>query len=202
MFTKSRSPTSLRAGRSRRVGRDRWARRSNVETAEGGRPPATAGSLPAKSIAVLPFDNLSRDPDNAYFAEGIQNEILTRLASVRDLKVISRTSTARYKSNPDNLKTVAQDLGVSTVLEGAVQKAGEKVRVNVQLINAHSDTHLWAKSYDREVKDVLGVESEVAEEIAEALKANLSPNESHALAVVRTPDTEVLWRGDHRKPLT
>src|SRR6266849_37348 len=101
-----------------------------------------SAELPAKSIAVLPFDNLSRDPDNAYFAEGIQNEILTKLATVRDLKVISRTSAAKYQSKPDNLKTVAQELGVSTVLEGAVQKAGDKVRVNVQLIDAHADTHL------------------------------------------------------------
>jgi TolB-like protein/class 3 adenylate cyclase/predicted Zn-dependent protease len=153
-----------------------------------------------KSIAVLPFENLSRNPDNAYFAEGIQNEILTRLATVRDLKVISRTSTAKYQSNPDNLKTVAQELGVSTILEGAVQKAGDKVRVNVQLIDARADTHLWAKSYDRDLKDVLGVESEVSQEIADALKANLSPSESHALASTRTPDTEaydLFLRGEY-----
>jgi len=143
-----------------------------------------------KSIAVLPFENLSEDKANAYFAEGIQDEILTKLAAVRDLKVISRTSTAKYQSKPDNLKTVAQELGVSTILEGAVQKAGDKVRVNVQLIDAHADTHLWAKSYDRDFKDVLAVESEVSEEIAEALKANLSPSESHVLAAARTHDTE------------
>jgi len=147
-------------------------------------------AAPEKSIAVLPFENLSEEKANAYFAEGIQNEILTRLATVRDLKVISRTSMAKYQSKPDNLKMVAQELGVSTVLEGAVQKAGDKVRVNVQLIDARSDTHLWAKSYDRDFKDVLKVESEVSQEIAEALRANLSPNESHALAAVRTPDTE------------
>src|SRR5438477_10394047 len=116
----------------------------------------TGESIPKKSIAILPFENLSEEKANAYFAEGVQNEVLTRLATVRDLKVISRTSTAKYQSKPDNLKTVAQELGVSTVLEGAVQKAGDKVRVNVQLLDAHSDTHLWAKSYDREVKDVLG----------------------------------------------
>ena len=157
-------------------------------------------AAPEKSIAVLPFENLSEEKANAYFAEGIQNEILTRLATVRDLKVISRTSTAKYKSKPDNLKTVAQELGVSTILEGAVQKAGDKVRVNVQLIDARSDTHLWAKSYDRDFKDVLKVESEVSQEIAEALRANLSPNESHALAAVRTPDTEaydVFLRGEY-----
>src|SRR5262249_43262608 len=99
-----------------------------------------------KSIAVLPFENLSDEKANAYFAEGVQNEILMRLAAVRDLKVISRTSTAKYQSKPDNLKAVAQELGVSTILEGAVQKAGDKVRVNVQLIDARRDTHLWARS--------------------------------------------------------
>jgi TolB-like protein len=154
----------------------------------------------ARSIAVLPFENLSRDPDNAYFAEGIKNEILTRLATVRDLKVSSRTSTAKYQSKPDNLKTVAQELGVSTILEGAVQKAGDKVRVNVQLIDARADTHLWAKSYDRDLKDVLGVESDVSQEIAEALRANLSPSESHVLASARTHDTEaydLFLRGEY-----
>src|SRR6476660_9027147 len=143
-----------------------------------------------KSVAVLPFQNLSDEKANAYFAEGIQNEILTKLAAVRDLKVISRTSTAKYQSKPDNLKTVAQELGVSTILEGAVQRAGDKVRVNVQLIDSNSDAHLWAKSYDRELKDILAVESEVAEQIADALKANLSPSESHVLAAVRTQNTE------------
>ena len=153
-----------------------------------------------KSIAVLPFENLSEEKANAYFADGIQNEILTRLATVRDLKVISRTSTAKYQSKPDNLKTVAQELGVSTILEGAVQKAGDKVRVNVQLIDARADTHLWAKSYDRDFKDVLAVESEVSQEIAEALQANLSPSESHALASVGTRDAEaydLFLRGEY-----
>ena len=124
------------------------------------RPTRSALAIAGKSIAVLPFENLSRDPDNAYFAEGIKDEILTKLATVHDLKVISRTSTAKYQSKPDNLKAVAQELGVSTVLEGAVQKAGDKVRVNVQLIDARADAHLWGKSYDRDLKDVLGVESE------------------------------------------
>ena len=156
--------------------------------------------IPDKSIAVLPFENLSRDPDNAYFAEGIQDEILTRLAAVRDLKVISRTSTAKYQSKPDNLKRVAQELGVSTILEGTVQKAGDKVRVNVQLIDARADTHMWAKSYDRDLKDVLAVESEVSQEIAEALQAKLSPSESHALAAVQTQDAEaydLFLRGEY-----
>src|SRR5438876_6723856 len=147
-------------------------------------------AAPEKSIAVLPFENLSEEKANAYFAEGIQNEILTRLATVRDLKVISRISMAKYQSKPDNLKMVAQELGVSTVLEGAVQKAGDKVRVNVQLIDARADTHLWAKSYDRDFKDVLAVESEVSQEIAEALQANLSPSESHVLVSAQTHDTE------------
>src|SRR4029079_1031700 len=143
-----------------------------------------------KSVAVLPFQKLSAEKENAYFAEGIQNEILTKLATVRDLKVISRTSTAKYQSKPDNLKTVAQELGVSTILEGTVQRAGDKVRVNVQLIDAHADTHLWADSYDRDFKDVLTVESEVAARIADALKANLSPSESQVLAAARTENTE------------
>jgi TolB-like protein/Flp pilus assembly protein TadD len=150
----------------------------------------TGESISQKSIAILPFENLSEEKANAYFAEGIQNEILTRLATVRDLKVISRTSTAKYQSKPDNLKKVAQELGVSTILEGAVQKAGDKVRVNVQLIDAHAKTHLWAKSYDRDLKDVFAVESEVSQEIADALQAKLSSSESHGLASVRTPDTE------------
>jgi serine/threonine-protein kinase len=164
------------------------------------KPARSTFAVPEKSIAVLPFENLSDDKANAYFAEGVQNEILTRLAAVRDLKVISRTSTAKYQSKPDNLKTVAQELGVSTILEGAVQKAGDKVRVNVQLIDARGDTHLWAKSYDRDFKDVLQVESEVSQEIAEALRANLSPNESHVLATVRTPDSEaydLFLRGEY-----
>jgi TolB-like protein/Tfp pilus assembly protein PilF len=159
-----------------------------------------AATAPQKSIAILPFENLSEEKANAYFAEGIKDEILTKLAALRDLKVISRTSTAKYQSKPDNLKRVAQELGVSTILEGAVQRAGDKVRINVQLIDALTDGHLWAKSYDRDFKDVLGVESEVAQEIAETLQANLSPSESHALASTRTPDTEaydVFLRGEY-----
>jgi TolB-like protein/Tfp pilus assembly protein PilF/tRNA A-37 threonylcarbamoyl transferase component Bud32 len=156
--------------------------------------------IPEKSIAVLPFENLSEEKANAYFAAGIQNEILTRLATVRDLKVISRTSTAKYQSKPDNLKTVAQELGVATILEGAVQKAGDKVRVNVQLIDARADTHLWAKSYDRDFNNILEVESEVSQEIADALRANLSPSESHVLASVQMPDAEaydLFLRGEY-----
>ena len=119
---------------------------------------------------------------------------------MRDLKVISRTSTAGYQSKPDNLKSVAHELGVSTVLEGAVQKAGDKVRVNVQLIEARTDRQLWAKSYDRDLKDVLVVESEVSQEIVNALQANLSPSESHALASAGTRDAEaydLFLRGEY-----
>jgi len=151
---------------------------------------ATGSAIPQKSIAVLPFQNLSEEKANAYFAEGIQDEILTKLATVRDLKVISRTSTAKYQSKPDNLKTVANELGVATLLEGAVQKSGDKVRVNVQLIDARTDSHLWAKTYDRDFKDVFAVESEVAQEIADTLQAKLSPSESHALASVPTQDPQ------------
>src|SRR5213595_1161790 len=147
-------------------------------------------SAPEKSIAVLPFDNLSRDPDNAYFSDGIQDEILTKLAGIGDLKVISRKSTAKYKSTPEDLKTVARELGVATVLEGSVQKAGDKVRVNVQLLDARIDTHLWAKSYDRELKDVFAVESEVAQEIADTLRVKLSQSQSIAISTVPTRDAE------------
>ncbi len=158
-------------------------------TASAARIEAATTSIPQKSIAVLPFENLSDDKGTAYFADGIQDEILTKLSSIADLKVISRTSTAKYKSKPEDLKTVSQQLGVTTVLEGSVQKAGEKVRVNVQLIDAGADTHLWAKTYDRDVKDVFAVESEVAQEIADSLQAKLSPAEANALAAVPTKDT-------------
>src|SRR4029077_4990495 len=150
---------------------------------------ATGSSIPQKSIAVLPFENLSDDKGAAYFAEGIQDEILTKLASIADLKVISRTSTARYKSKPEDLRTVSQQLGVANVLEGSVQKAADKVRVNVQLIDARADSHLWAKTYDRDIKDVFAVESEVAQEIADSLQAKLSPAEASTLATHPTEDT-------------
>jgi TolB-like protein len=150
----------------------------------------STSAVPEKSIAVLPFENLSEDKSNAYFAEGIQDEILTKLASIADLKVISRTSTAMYKSKPEDLKTVSQQLGVASVLEGTVQRAADKVRVNVQLIDARADTHLWAKTYDRDVKDVFAVESEVSQEVADALQAKLSPYETDALTTVPTRDAE------------
>src|SRR5207237_9690493 len=127
----------------------------------------------AKSIAVLPFDNLSDDKSNAYFAEGIQDEILTRLSKIAALKVISRTSTRKYKSAPDNLREVGNQLGVANLLEGSVQKAGNAVHINVQLIKAATDAHVWAESYDRELQNIFGREAEVAGKIAEALGAKL-----------------------------
>ncbi len=147
-------------------------------------------AIPQKSIAVLPFGNLSHDQDNAYFAEGIQDEILTRLAKIADLKVISRTSTQRYKSSPDNLPQIAKQLGVANILEGSVQKAGDQVRVNVQLINAQTDSHLWADTYDRKLTDIFGVESEIAKSIAESLQAKLTGREEQALAVKPTNNPE------------
>src|SRR5437588_2818690 len=151
---------------------------------------AATSAIPQKSIAVLPFENLSDDKNAAYFADGIQDEILTKLASIADLKVISRTSTAKYKSKPEDLKTVSQQLGVANVVEGTVQRAADKVRVNVQLIDARADSHLWAKTYDRDIKDVFAVESEVSQEIADALQAKLSPNEANTLASAPTKDSE------------
>jgi TolB-like protein/class 3 adenylate cyclase/Tfp pilus assembly protein PilF len=151
---------------------------------------AASSSIPDKSIAVLPFENLSDDKGAAYFADGIQDEILTKLASIADLKVISRTSTAKYKSKPEDLKTVSQQLGVATVLEGSVQKAADKVRVNVQLIDARADSHLWAKTYDRDLADVFAIQSEVAQEIADSLHAKLSPAEANTLASAPTKDTQ------------
>jgi serine/threonine protein kinase len=156
----------------------------NVWKSESMRPPITNG------IAVLPFENLSADPDNAYFAEGIQEEILTRLASIADLKVISRTSTQRYHSKPSNLAEIAKQLGVANILEGSVQKAADQVRVNVQLINAQTDSHLWADTYDRKLTNIFGVESEIAKAIAESLQAKLSVREQQALAVKPTNNPE------------
>ena len=143
-----------------------------------------------KGVAVLPFENLSPDPDNAYFADGIQDEILTRLASIAELKVISRSSTQRYQSRPRNLAEIARQLGVTNILEGSVQKAADQVRVNVQLINAQTDSHLWAESYDRNFTDILGVESEIAKRIAESLQAKLSGREEQALAAKPTSNPE------------
>jgi serine/threonine protein kinase/Tfp pilus assembly protein PilF len=141
-------------------------------------------------VAVLPFENLSPDSDNAYFASGIQEEILTRLASIADLKVISRTSTQQYQSKPRNLRGIAKQLGVANVLEGSVQKTADQVRVNVQLINALTDSHLWADTYDRKLTNVFGVESEIAKGIAGSLQAKLTGREERALAVKPTNNSE------------
>src|SRR5437762_10144063 len=156
--------------------------RYTAQSQEGGRPPAAAGSLPQKSIAVLPFDNLSEEKGNAYFAEGIQDEILTRLAKVADLKVISRTSTQHFKSAPDNLPQIAKQLGVMHILEGSVQKANDQVRVNVQLINALTDAHLWADTFDRKLTDIFAVETEIAKTIADTLQAKLTGSEKNAIS--------------------
>jgi TolB-like protein/Tfp pilus assembly protein PilF len=146
--------------------------------------------IPEKSIAVLPFENLSSDKENAYFADGIQDEILTRLSKIADLKVISRTSTQHYKSAPENLPEIARQLGVAHVLEGSVQKSGEAVRVNVQLIKAANDSHLWADIYDRKLTDIFAVESEVAKAIAEQLRAKLTGQEEQVLANRPTENPE------------
>jgi TolB-like protein/class 3 adenylate cyclase/Tfp pilus assembly protein PilF len=147
-------------------------------------------AAPEKSIAVLPFENLSRDPDNAYFADGIQDEILTRLSKIADLKVISRTSTQHYKSAPENLSEIARQLGVAHILEGRVQKSGDAVRVNVQLIKAANDSHLWADSFDRKLTDIFSVESEVAKAIADQLRAKLTGQEEQVIGAKPTDNPE------------
>ena len=151
---------------------------------------AKKSAIQEKSVAVLPFENLSGDPDNVYFTEGIQEEIITRVARVADLKVISRTSTARYKSSPDNLREIATKLGVANILEGSVQRTADQIRVNVQLINAATDSHLWADTFDRKITDIFAVESEIARTIAETLKAKLTGSEQHAIAARPTENTQ------------
>src|SRR5438067_5724777 len=143
-----------------------------------------------KSIAVLPFENLSPDPDNAYFADGMQEEILTRLAGIADLKVISRTSTQRYQSKPRNLAEITKQLGVANILEGSVQRMADQVRVNVQLINAQTDSHLWADTYDRKLIDLFAVETEIATKIADTLQAKLTGSEKQAIAARPTENSE------------
>jgi TolB-like protein/Tfp pilus assembly protein PilF len=166
----------------------REAVRTQSDAQDGRR---SAASLPnSKSIAVLPFENLSHDPDNAYFADGIQEEILTRLSKIADLKVISRTSTQRYKSAPSNLLEIAKQLDVANILEGSVQKSADQVRVNVQLINARNDSHLWAEKYDRKLTDIFGVESEIATKIADTLQAKLTGSEQKAIAKRPTENSE------------
>src|SRR5205807_4944900 len=140
--------------------------------------------------AVLPFENLSSDPNNAYFATGIQDEILTRLAKIGALKVISRTSTQQYATRPGNLSEIARQLAVANILEGSVQRAGDQVHINAQLIRAATDEHLWAESYDRKLENIFGVEAEVATSVAEALKAKLSGAEQQSLQQKPTDNLE------------
>ena len=165
----------------------------------GNKSSAMPNDISNKSIAVLPFENLSSDKENAYFAEGIQDEILTRLAKIGALKVISRTSTSHFASSPQNLPEIARQLGVANILEGSVQKAREAVHVNVQLIRASTDDHLWAESYDRNLDDIFGVEKEVAQSIAAALNAKLTGAEEQAIAQKPTANSsayEAYLRGN------
>jgi TolB-like protein len=147
---------------------------------------SAAAEISSKSIAVMPFENLSEEKSNAYFAEGIQDEILTRLSKIGTLKVISRTSTAHYASSPQNLPEIARQLGVANILEGSVQKVNDAARINVQLIRAATDDHLWAESYDRKLNDIFSVEAEVAQNIASALNAKLTGAEQEMLAQIPT----------------
>jgi TolB-like protein/Tfp pilus assembly protein PilF len=156
------------------------ASRKEIESAE----------LPAKSIAVLPFENLSEEKGNAYLADGIQEEILTRLAKIADLKVISRTSTQQFQSKPANLPEIAKQLGVANILEGSVQRSADQVRVNVQLIKAATDAHLWADTFDRKLTDIFAVESEIATAIAETLQAKLTGSEKTAITRRPTANPE------------
>lgn len=161
----------------------RFRRKEEVKVQPAARPPQ-------KSIAVLPFENLSEEKANAYFADGIQEEILTRLSRIADLKVISRTSTQRFKGASTALPEIARQLGVANILEGSVRKAGDKVRVHVQLIDAENDDHLWAERYDRELTDIFAVESDIAENIADTLQAKLTGAERRALAAQPTTNLE------------
>jgi TolB-like protein len=147
-------------------------------------------ALPGKSLAVLPFTNLSGNPENAYFAAGIQDEIVTRLAKIMELKVISCTSTKRFKSAPDDLPAIAKELGVANIMEGSVQRSADAVRVNVQLIKADNDARLWADTFDRKLTDIFKIESEIAKTVAETLQAKLSGSEQHAIAARPTENTE------------
>jgi TolB-like protein/Tfp pilus assembly protein PilF len=152
--------------------------------------PLSVAGVPEKSIAVLPFENRSEEKANAYFADGIQDEILTRLSKIADLKVISRTSTQHYKSTPENLPDIAKELGVAHILEGSVQKSGDAVRVNVQLIKAANDSHIWADTFDLKLTDVFSVESEVAKAIADQLRAKLTGQEEEVIAAKPTDNSD------------
>jgi TolB-like protein/class 3 adenylate cyclase/Tfp pilus assembly protein PilF len=157
--------------------------------APGAKALSALAAIPEKSIAVLPFENLSNEKENAYFADGVQDEILTYLAKIADLKVISRTSVLQYKSGvARNLREIAQQLGVANVVEGRVQRSGNRVRVNAQLIDARNDAHLWAQTYDRDLADVFAIQSEIAKAIADQLQTKLSPNEKKAIEQPPTTD--------------
>jgi len=166
-----------------------WLGRYTASKAASPAENRTLGS-PSKSVAVLPFANLSRDPDNAYFAAGIQDEIITRLAKIGDLKVVSCLSTERFKGAPDDLPAIAKQLGVANILQGSVQRTAETVRVNVQLVKAETDNHLWADTFDRKLTDVFQIESDIAKTIAEKLQAKLTGSEEHALSIKPTADSE------------
>src|SRR5206468_5510876 len=166
-----------------------FARTRKVATAELAKQTAPATTLD-KSVAVLPFENLSSDKENAFFAQGIQDEIITTLSRISGLRVISRTSTAHYQSAPENLSEIGRQLRVSNVLEGSVQKVGDRVHINVQLIRADTDAHLWAQSYNRELTDIFGVEAEVAKSIADSLQATLSPQEKARVEIKPTTNAD------------
>src|SRR5438552_289344 len=166
-----------------------FARTHKTATAELPKQTAPTATLD-KSVAVLPFENLSSDKENAFFAQGIQDEIITTLSKISGLRVISRTSTARYNSAPENLPEIARQLRVSNVLEGSVQKAGDRVHINVQLIQAETDVHLWAQSYDRQLTDIFSVEAEVAKSIADSLQATLSPQEKARVEIKPTDNAD------------
>ncbi|HJY05523.1 MAG TPA: hypothetical protein VJ323_04355, partial [Bryobacteraceae bacterium] len=190
-------PTKLQAVRKRRA-HVRWAEIGAALLVLGAiiagvfffaLPTTSALRVLDKSIAVLPFENRSEDKANAYFTDGVQDEILTDLAKIADLKVISRTSVLQYKSGvARNLREIAQQLGVANVLEGSVQRSGNRVRVNAQLVDARTDAHLWAQTYDRDLADVFAIQSEIAKAIAEQLQAKLSPNEKKAIEQPPTTD--------------
>src|SRR5436853_4281915 len=174
---------------------------NRVPTATRARALTALASIPAKSIAVLPFENLSNNKENAYFADGVQDEILTGLSRVADLKVISRTSVMQYKARQRNLRELAVDLGVVHVLEGTVQRAGSRVRVNAQLIDARTDSQIWAERYDRDVADVFAIESEVAGKIVAQLQAKISPSEKAEIERAPTSDVAAFNIYAHAKTL-
>jgi TolB-like protein/class 3 adenylate cyclase/Tfp pilus assembly protein PilF len=167
-----------------------FLRRSSPNIAQSRVRESATSSIPEKSIAVMPFENRSEEKANAYFADGIQQEILTRLSKIADLKVISRTSTQHYKSAPENLSEIARQLGVAHILEGSVQKSGDAVRVNVQLIKVANDSHLWADTFDRKLTDIFSVETDIARAIAEQLRAHLTGQEEKVIAAKPTDNPE------------